>query len=91
MKRLLLFVISAFLLQVQGYSQIPANINSGNPNFPFPQFKDYNQGALKTIASSEHHSAGVTHAELELRIREAYQMICNNMTYNVTQGTTAAP
>lgn len=91
MKRLLLFVISAFLLQVQGYSQIPANINSGNPNFPFPQFKDYNQGALKTIASSEHHSVGVTHAELELRIREAYQMICNNMTYNVTQGATAGP
>lgn len=91
MKRLLLFVISAFLLQVQGYSQVPANINSGNPNFPFPQFKEYNKGTLKTIASFDHHSAGVTHAEFELRIREAYQMICNNMSYNIDQNGTFSP
>jgi len=91
MKRLLLIIISAFLLQIHSYGQITPNINSGNPNFPFPQFKDYNKGALKTIASSEHHSVGVTHAELELRIREAYQMICNNMTYDINQNGTYAP
>ncbi|HTF81692.1 MAG TPA: hypothetical protein VL947_08200, partial [Cytophagales bacterium] len=74
------------LLALSQYGQVPPNINFGNPNFPFPQFKDYKggNGKLETIASSAHHAPGVTHAEMELRIREAYRMICNNLTYNIS-------
>jgi len=64
-----------------GYGQVPANINSGNPNVPFPQFLDYNAGALKSLGSTDHNMAGVPHAEMELRIREAYAIMCNDMTY----------
>ncbi len=72
-----LFCFSSVLL----HAQVPANINSGNPNFPFPQFLDYNGGALQTLGSSAHNMVGVPHAELELRIREAYEIMCNDMTY----------
>ena len=86
------FYLIVFLLaSICAFGQVPANINSGNPNSPFPQFKDYNSGALKTLASSGQHPEGVTHAEMELRIREAYGMICNNMTYNVNQNGTYGP
>jgi gliding motility-associated-like protein/uncharacterized repeat protein (TIGR01451 family) len=86
------FYLIVFLLtSVFAYAQVPANINSGNPNSPFPQFLDYNAGALKTLASSGKHPEGVTHAEMELRIREAYGMICNDMTYNVNQNGTYGP
>lgn len=70
------------------YSQVPANINSGNPNFPFPQFKAYTGGA-NTLANQ--NPVGMPHAELEQRTRDAYTILCNDMTYNVNQNGTHAP
>ena len=69
----LLFLLFSTVVQ----AQVPANINSGNPAFPFPQFLDYGNDR-KTLASV--NSPGVTHAEMEQRMRDAYQMICNNIT-----------
>ena len=53
------------------------NINSGNPKFPFPQFLEYNQG--KTLA--KYNAEGVTHADMEKAIREAYQVMANRFRY----------
>lgn len=61
---------------LQTVSQIPENINSGDPAFPFPQFLDYGPG-LKTLA--DENAPGMTHAEMEQRMRDAWQMICNNV------------
>ncbi|HRS18034.1 MAG TPA: hypothetical protein P5243_00915, partial [Bacteroidales bacterium] len=44
-------------------------INSGNPAFPFPQFLEYKAG--KTLA--KYNSEGVTHADMEKTMREAYE------------------
>ena len=82
-----LFVVFTSLLS----AQVTVDINSGNPAFPFPQFKDYNLGNLHTLSHFEHQPDGVTHAEMELRIREAYKIISNNMTYNIDQNGTLAP
>ena len=59
-------------------AQVPVNINSGNPAFPFPQFQDYGTDR-KTLASV--NSAGVTHAEMEQRARDAYQIMMNRGEY----------
>ncbi|MFO7869145.1 MAG: hypothetical protein R6U95_07595, partial [Bacteroidales bacterium] len=56
--------------------QVPVHINSGDPNFPFPQFLDYGT-ERKTLASV--NSPGVPHAEMEQRIRDAWRMVCNNV------------
>lgn len=80
--QLLSICIGWFLV---GYAQVPPNINSGNPNFPFPQFKGYKGGAV-TLALQ--NPVGMPHAELEQRTRDAYRMMCNNMTYNVNRGGT---
>ncbi|MFL5731142.1 MAG: glycosyl hydrolase family 8, partial [Cytophagaceae bacterium] len=68
-------------------AQITANINTNNPNFPFPQFKDYTGGT--SLASK--NPQGVPHAEMEQRIRDGYQILCNNMTYNINKGGVYAP
>ncbi|MFN8417372.1 MAG: T9SS type A sorting domain-containing protein [Cytophagaceae bacterium] len=60
-------------------AQVPPNINSGNPNFPFPQFLGY-PGGTNTLAQK--NPIGVPHAEMEQRMRDAYTILCNNMMYN---------
>ncbi|MCU0431452.1 MAG: glycosyl hydrolase family 8 [Cytophagaceae bacterium] len=50
---------------------IRVQINSGNPKFPFPQFLEYQQG--KTLA--RYNAEGVTHADMEKAMREAYQIM----------------
>jgi uncharacterized repeat protein (TIGR01451 family) len=67
-----------FFVSFKCLSQVPPNINSGNPNFPFPQFKAY-VGGSTTLANK--NPVGVPHAEMEQRIRDAYTNICNNMKY----------
>ena len=49
-------------------SPVPANITTGNPNFPFPQFKAYT-GAANTLANQ--NPVGMPHAEVEQRTRDA--------------------
>ncbi len=81
-------LIAILALATYCFGQITPNINSGNPNFPFPQFKGYLGGAV-TLADK--NPVGMPHAELEQRTRDAYVTLCNNMTYNVTQNGTDAP
>lgn len=53
------------------------NINSGNPRYPFPQFLSYGPGR-DNLANT--NSPGVPHAEMEQRIRDAWQIYVNSFT-----------
>lgn len=59
---------------------IKAEINSGNPNVPFPQFKKYKYG--KSLA--DNNAEGVTHADMEKAMREAYLMMTHRCRYDST-------
>lgn len=72
---LLFFLVLFFSIHAIG--QVPTNINSGNPNFPFPQFLEYKKG--KTLA--KYNAEGVTHADMEKAIREAFQVMANRFYY----------
>ena len=72
------FCLIVFLLtSVFAFGQVPVNINSGNPNFPFPQFLEYANG--KTLA--KYNAEGVTHADMEKAMREGYQVLANKFRY----------
>lgn len=57
---------------------IDININSGDPAFPYPQFKEYRVG--KTLA--KYNAEGVTHADMEKTGREAYQIMSHRCRYS---------
>lgn len=80
MRHPLQFILFVALFFVSGHSfcQVPPNVNSGNPNFPFPQFIGYT-GGKNTLANM--NPVGVPHAEMEQRMLDAYRNICNNMKY----------
>lgn len=61
-------------------SFVDININSGNPSFPFPQFLEYKEG--KTLA--KYNAEGVTHADMEKTMREAYQIMSHRCRYEET-------
>ncbi|MEE0911676.1 MAG: glycosyl hydrolase family 8, partial [Paludibacteraceae bacterium] len=71
---ILTFIVASFYAE----AAVPVNINSGNPAYPFPQFLDYGPDR-KSLAS--HNAPGVTHAEMEQRMRDAWKHICNNCKY----------
>ena len=56
---------------------IHVNINTGNPAYPFPQFLEYGQG--KSLAAN--NAVGVTHADMEKAMREAYQIMMRRALY----------
>ncbi|MCQ2200030.1 MAG: glycosyl hydrolase family 8 [Paludibacteraceae bacterium] len=56
---------------------IEVNINSGNPTFPYPQFKEYKGG--KSLAKN--NAEGVTHADMEKAGREAYEIMTHRCRY----------
>ena len=56
---------------------VPVHINSGNPAYPFPQFLEYACGGNLGTNVPE----GVSHAEMEKYIREAYQQHANLFKY----------
>lgn len=58
--------------------QVPVNINSGDPAFPFPQFLEYQEG--KSLA--QYNAEGVTHADMEKSMREAWQIMANRFRYS---------
>ena len=58
---------------------IKIKINSGNPAFPFPQFLEYGVGDSKSMAL--HNAEGVTHADMELTMREAYEIMSHRCRY----------
>ncbi|MCX8093970.1 MAG: glycosyl hydrolase family 8, partial [Candidatus Goldbacteria bacterium] len=82
-KNIFLFIFLFFFL-VSIKAAITVNINSGNPTMPFPQFINYPAGGqttLYSIANWAHLPDGVTHAELEKYIRDAYQIMMNRANY----------
>lgn len=58
-------------------SYVKIDINSGNPAFPFPQFLEYEKG--KTLA--KYNAEGVTHADMEKTMREAYEIMSHRCRY----------
>ncbi|MDD5997017.1 MAG: glycosyl hydrolase family 8 [Bacteroidales bacterium] len=56
---------------------VKVHINSGNPAYPFPQFLKYACGGNLGTKLPE----GLSHAEMELQIREAYQLHANAFEY----------
>jgi len=57
---------------------VDIDINSGNPSFPFPQFLEYEKG--KTLATN--NAEGVTHADMEKTMREAYEIMTHRCRYS---------
>lgn len=77
-------VIKRFFLPVLFFMGLSLNanavkvhINSGNPAYPFPQFLKYACGGNLGTKLPE----GLSHAEMELQIREAYQLHANAFEY----------
>lgn len=60
---------------------IDININSGNPNYPYPQFLEY-KGGGKSLA--KYNAEGVTHADMEKAGREAYEIMMHRCRYEGT-------
>lgn len=78
-----------FVSHMQGQGQnipydpsgfINIKINSGDPTFPYPQFKEYKVG--KTLA--KYNAEGVTHADMEKTGREAYEIMSHRCRYSKT-------
>ncbi|NLD92843.1 MAG: DUF11 domain-containing protein [Fibrobacter sp.] len=55
----------------------PIAINSGNPKYPFPQFLPYKNPTSTLSNLGVRSGVGVTHAEMEQAIRDAYQIMMN--------------
>lgn len=75
----LFVIVGLAMVPALSPAQITVDINSGNPNFPFPQFLDYSTDR-KTLASE--NPVGVPHAEMEQRARDAYQIMMNLAVYS---------
>ena len=81
--KLLFGFLLAILIQLGSKAQtwpgdtIHVNINTGNPTFPFPQFLEYENG--QTLAAN--NAVGVTHADMEKAMREAYQIMMHRALY----------
>jgi len=75
--RSIVYFFILFFLHVSLPAQIKVNINSGNPVFPFPQFLPYNNPTETLHNLGTRNSVGVTHAEMEQTIRDAYQIMMN--------------
>jgi uncharacterized repeat protein (TIGR01451 family) len=66
------------LFSQAAFSQLDSvHINSGNPVFPFPQFYPYQNPTEKLENLATHNAVGVTHAEMEQTIRDAYRIMMN--------------
>lgn len=63
-------------------AQVNIQINSGDPAFPFPQFLPYEFGSNHSLGNlGTQNGPGVTHAEMEKRIRDAYHIMFNRAEY----------
>jgi uncharacterized repeat protein (TIGR01451 family) len=61
---------------------VTVQINSGDPAFPFPQFLPYTHADGNILDNlGTRNPAGVTHAEMEKSIRDAYQIMMNRANY----------
>ena len=75
-KRAIAFLPLLFFAAVS-MGAVPVHINSGNPAYPFPQFLEYACGGNLGTKNPE----GISHAEMEKFIREAYQQHANSFKY----------
>lgn len=78
------FISSIVIAQSTAYDPsvfIDIDINSGNPTCPFPQFLEYSGGG-KTLA--KYNAEGVTHADMEKGLREAYEIMMHRCRYEGT-------
>lgn len=81
--------LSLLLVSATLIAQVTVDVNSGDPRFPFPQFNAYsssNGHSLGNLATT--NAPGVTHAEMEKRVMEAWQIMANRFQYtnDVHQG-----
>ncbi|MGN6646077.1 MAG: glycosyl hydrolase family 8, partial [Cytophaga sp.] len=75
---LLVFLLASFFTS----GQVTVQINSGNPNFPFPQFLSYDFNGTHSLGNlATQNAPGVVHAEMEKIIREAWQIEANRYQY----------
>lgn len=75
-KRFFLPVLFSMGLSLNA-NAVKVHINSGNPAYPFPQFLEYACGGNLGTKLAD----GLTHAEMEQQIREAYQLHANEFEY----------
>ncbi|NLK82299.1 MAG: hypothetical protein GX277_08975, partial [Bacteroidales bacterium] len=76
------FLLVLLITNIIGFAQVTVSINSGNPNFPFPQFLEYAYGASHSLGNiGTRNAEGVVHAEMEQDIRDAYQIYANEFAY----------
>lgn len=78
-------LLSASALAEEAVSASPfvnIKINSGNPTYPFPQFQEY-KGGGKSLA--KYNAEGVTHADMEKTMREAYEIMSHRCRYEKTE------
>lgn len=75
-KRFFLPVLFSMGLSLNA-NAVKVHINSGNPAYPFPQFLKYACGGNLGTNLPE----GLTHAEMEQQIRDAYQLHANAFEY----------
>ncbi len=81
MKKIYLYSL-CILFSISIKAQVPVEINSGNPNIPFPQFSAYEYDAGHRLENLANQNAdGLVHAEMEKRIREAWQIMANRFEY----------
>ncbi len=71
------------LTVTSGHGQaVQVAVNSGNPKFPFPQFLPYDADGGHSLGNlGTQNAPGVTHAEMEKLIREAWQIMANAFEY----------
>jgi gliding motility-associated-like protein/uncharacterized repeat protein (TIGR01451 family) len=77
-----LYLIIFVFVTLLSKAQVTVQINSGNPNFPFPQFLSYDfegSHSLGNLATT--NAPGVVHAEMEKIMREAWQIEANRYEY----------
>jgi uncharacterized repeat protein (TIGR01451 family) len=80
---MIIFQIGCFSLLWAQTTDLPRliNINSGDPKYPFPQFLPYKNPTTTYSNLSVRTGVGVSHAEMETTIRDAYQIMMNGSTY----------
>ena len=76
--KILYFIL---LLPLFVFSQVPVDVNSGDPAFPFPQFLAYESESHSLGNLATQNAPGVTHAEMEQTIRDAWQIMANRFVY----------
>ncbi|MCQ2959413.1 MAG: glycosyl hydrolase family 8 [Bacteroidales bacterium] len=87
MKKIYLLGLLCTIFAINVFSQaltynpslfIKTEINVGNPAYPFPQFLEY-KGGGKSLA--KYNAEGVTHADMEKTMREAYEIMMHRCRY----------